>query len=470
MDVVEPDLTADAALAADPAPAISPAEPDRIRHALYARHRPAAFGFAYLVCGDRDRADDAVQEAFERVMRRGGRLRRPEAFGAYLHKTVLNVLRSRARSETRARDREVRHASATGHLSPAGSRSPVSDADPDGQLWAALEALPDRQRAAVVCRIWLDLSEADTASVLGCRPGTVKSLLPRAAWPRYGRRSPMPEPDDLQERLAAMAERRVAGADRPAHLPARSHRRIRRGERIGTGLATLVVVALVAGGVAVARSGQEQATTVRVWTVHRARVRSAAIPPGLADQVRALALLGTHVPGATPRAVVVYHPTGSRYAAPSTSAGANVVPTPAEAWEVVISGEHFVPSDTSFGFRDPTPHRANSESWDLDSTLDVIGAAVPGPNATELTAMGSATPVALDHRCVPGPSSTTTLPPTGSTSTTTASRRRVRRSAAAPRPTAPAPALAHRCHRQSQLRQRRHGEHHRHHSQRWRDV
>ena len=178
MDVVEPDLSADAADAAGAAPALSPAEPDRL-DALYVRHRSAAYGFAYLVCGDRDRADDAVQEAFERVMRRGGRLRRPEAFSAYLHKTVLNVLRSRARSESRARDREVRHASASGHLWPAGHEVVAGDADPDGELWAALQALPDRQRAAVVCSIWLDLSEADTARVLGCRPGTVKSLLSR---------------------------------------------------------------------------------------------------------------------------------------------------------------------------------------------------------------------------------------------------------------------------------------------------
>ncbi len=172
MDMVEPDLSADAATP------LAPIERDRL-DALYTRHRRAAFGFAYLVCGDRDRADDAVQEAFERVMRRGGRLRRPEAFGAYLHKTVLNVLRSRARSESRARDREVRHASAAGHLSPTDLEPPASDADPDGRLWTALQGLPDRQRAAVVCRIWLDLSEADAAGVLGCRPGTVKSLLSR---------------------------------------------------------------------------------------------------------------------------------------------------------------------------------------------------------------------------------------------------------------------------------------------------
>jgi len=40
---------------------------------------------------------------------------------------------------------------------------------------AALRALPDRQRAAVVLRHWCDLSEAETALTMGCSVGTVKS-------------------------------------------------------------------------------------------------------------------------------------------------------------------------------------------------------------------------------------------------------------------------------------------------------
>ena len=47
-------------------------------------------------------------------------------------------------------------------------------------LLAAVNRLPEEQRLVVVCRFILDLSEAETASVLGLRPGTVKSRLSRA--------------------------------------------------------------------------------------------------------------------------------------------------------------------------------------------------------------------------------------------------------------------------------------------------
>ncbi len=222
----------------------------------------------------------------------------------------------------------------------------------------------------------------------------------------------MDEPLDLEARLAAMAGRRVAANDRPAGLTDASRRRIRRGQRIGAAVATLLVVALLAGGVALARSGRQPATTVRVGQATGApQCDPPDLPPGLADQVRALARLGIRVPGETPRALVVHGPTTPAPATPSTSAdrSANTVPTPAAAWEVVISGEHFVPEFVPPGYTDPSPHMASSESWDLDANLGVIGSAIPGPSASQLAAAGPATAVALDNGCVPSSSSTTTL-------------------------------------------------------------
>jgi RNA polymerase sigma factor (sigma-70 family) len=46
-------------------------------------------------------------------------------------------------------------------------------------MWRRLQVLPDRQRAALVLRFYEDLSEQRIAEVLGCRPGTVKSLVSR---------------------------------------------------------------------------------------------------------------------------------------------------------------------------------------------------------------------------------------------------------------------------------------------------
>ena len=48
------------------------------------------------------------------------------------------------------------------------------------ELLAAVECLPEEQRLAIACRYFLDLSEEETARVLGVRPGTVKSRLSRA--------------------------------------------------------------------------------------------------------------------------------------------------------------------------------------------------------------------------------------------------------------------------------------------------
>lgn len=55
-----------------------------------------------------------------------------------------------------------------------------SDGPEKDPLWAGLQQLPDRQRAAIVLRYWLDLPEERTAELLGCPVGTVKSLTPRA--------------------------------------------------------------------------------------------------------------------------------------------------------------------------------------------------------------------------------------------------------------------------------------------------
>jgi RNA polymerase sigma-70 factor (sigma-E family) len=138
---------------------------------LYARHVPDAVRLAYLLTGSRSLAEDLAQEAFVRMYGRFRDLRNPDAFPTYLRRTVVNLANSHFRRV------KVERA----FLEREGRMVQAPEADPDDRrlVREALQRLPYRQRAAVVLRYYEDLPEAQTAEVLRCRPGTVKSLLSR---------------------------------------------------------------------------------------------------------------------------------------------------------------------------------------------------------------------------------------------------------------------------------------------------
>jgi RNA polymerase sigma-70 factor (sigma-E family) len=145
---------------------------------LYARYAPSARSLAFLLTGDRSAAEDMVQEAFVRLTGRYRHLRNPDAFGAYLRRTVVNLHTSglrRRRLERAWLDREARRP-------PADAKPGSFPEDVAGRqdLWRALLGLPERQRAAVVLRYYEDLSERETAEILRCSVSAVKSLVTRA--------------------------------------------------------------------------------------------------------------------------------------------------------------------------------------------------------------------------------------------------------------------------------------------------
>lgn len=127
---------------------------------------PALVHSAYLITVDRQIAEDCVQEALTRVHRRWHRLGEdnPEP---YVRKAVVNAALSWQR---RRRIREVPLESA-----PAPATCEQPDVLEDERLIAALRSLPPLMRAAVVLRYLEDRSEAETAQLLGCSVGTVKS-------------------------------------------------------------------------------------------------------------------------------------------------------------------------------------------------------------------------------------------------------------------------------------------------------
>jgi RNA polymerase sigma-70 factor (sigma-E family) len=143
--------------------------------ALYREHTPSALRLAYLLTGNKAMAEDVVHDAFIKVASRIRELREPEAFRAYFHRAVVNHIRSVGRRKAVA-ERYLDRA-ANDPLRPSFGAHP--DTETREQLWSALQQLPTRQRESIVCRYYLDLSERETADVLRCPPGTVKSSLAR---------------------------------------------------------------------------------------------------------------------------------------------------------------------------------------------------------------------------------------------------------------------------------------------------
>ena len=135
---------------------------------LFARHYAPALRLAALLEGDPVRAEDAVCDAFARVygrVRRGG----VDDVGPYLRQAVVNAVRG----GWRRRQVERRHARAFAADASAGTFE-VDVVERD-EVWAALRRLPPGQRRVVVLRYYEDLSEADVASMLHVKVGTVKS-------------------------------------------------------------------------------------------------------------------------------------------------------------------------------------------------------------------------------------------------------------------------------------------------------
>jgi RNA polymerase sigma-70 factor (sigma-E family) len=122
---------------------------------------------AASITGSAAVAEDVVQDAFAKLYVRFGRIERP---AAYLRRSVVNGCVGRFRRHRRE-DLVADHRD-----SAAASDEPTERLE----LARRLAALPARQRAVVVLRVQHGHSEAEVAEILGCRSGTVGSLLHRA--------------------------------------------------------------------------------------------------------------------------------------------------------------------------------------------------------------------------------------------------------------------------------------------------
>ena len=128
--------------------------------------------FAYLVSGDRDRAQDLVQEALLSMHRRFGPYLPIDDPSAYARRTIVNAHLSWAR---RRRVIEI----------PCEPFPDVAWGDDersvlDDEVWDALADLPVRQRAVLVLRYFVGHSDREIAEILSCREGSVRSMATRA--------------------------------------------------------------------------------------------------------------------------------------------------------------------------------------------------------------------------------------------------------------------------------------------------
>jgi RNA polymerase sigma-70 factor (ECF subfamily) len=137
-----------------------------------------AFRTACLILHNRADAEEAVQEAFLRAWRFRAAVPSGEGVQPWLYRVVVNACLSKLRSDSRrSAEREIGVDATEDGIGPEGA---VLADLAQRMVVAALADLPEHLRVVVALRYYAGLSEREIASVIGRRPGTVKSRLHEA--------------------------------------------------------------------------------------------------------------------------------------------------------------------------------------------------------------------------------------------------------------------------------------------------
>jgi RNA polymerase sigma-70 factor (ECF subfamily) len=158
---------------------------------LLMRAQEVAYRFSLLVCGRPDDADDAMQEALLKTYRYAARIREPEAFRAWLYRTVRNACLIGRRKRAHEPDYFVPLDDAGGDdngrerqvdaVDPAhGPEEQAMTASLRSRLARSLAGVPRPYRVVVVLREIEGLSTREVADVLGISEANVKTRLHRA--------------------------------------------------------------------------------------------------------------------------------------------------------------------------------------------------------------------------------------------------------------------------------------------------
>ena len=144
-------------------------------------HQDIAFRTALLFTRSAADAEDAAQDGFVKAWAALSRFRSGAPFKPWLLQIVANEARNRRRSAGRRAELTLRAAAAA----PRGGAAPSPEAaalerERRQSLLERVGSLDDRDEEVIACRFFLELSERETAEVLGVREGTVKSRTARA--------------------------------------------------------------------------------------------------------------------------------------------------------------------------------------------------------------------------------------------------------------------------------------------------
>lgn len=129
-----------------------------------------------LLAGDRERMDDAMQEAYVRAYRSLGRFRADAELGTWLYRIVYNA----CIDEIRRGRRRPEPVDARQWDAPVATTGPEGAASAADEVLRALAALPEDQRVTVVLVDGEGFDHHQAAEILGVAPGTVASRLSRA--------------------------------------------------------------------------------------------------------------------------------------------------------------------------------------------------------------------------------------------------------------------------------------------------
>ena len=153
------------------------ADKDADFSAYMAARQPVLYRTAYLLAGDHAGAEDLLQNALAKLYLSWDKVRDHGALDGYVRRVMTNESNSLWRRAWKRRERTTDPTS--GAIPEAGAHDEYDDGT-GGILWSFVQTLPPKQRSVVVLRYYEQLSEAETAEVLGISVGTVKSQASRA--------------------------------------------------------------------------------------------------------------------------------------------------------------------------------------------------------------------------------------------------------------------------------------------------